>query len=166
VLYLTRRFDEARLYFDGVLESEPNNRSALYMLGLLHIQAGSYIKAVEFLKRLYALKPDLAAAPLGYAYARLGSNTDAWRMLSVLEDIGKHKYVPGVEKAIIYMGLGDNDKALRLFMQACQERVQSVPFIKIDPLFDSLRSDPRYNNLAECAKISSEHLPASTTSLR
>ena len=153
-LYLARQFDASLTHFEKILKSDPENKNVLYMLGLLYIQTGATVRAVESLEQLYQLKRDLAAAPLGYAYAKAGRGADAMAMLSALEEMGAQQYVSPVEKAIVYMGLGDYDNAFRLFTQACGERAQSLPFIKVDPLFDSLRSDPRYEALAGCAKVS------------
>ena len=75
------------------------------------------------------------------------------RMLDVLEEIRKQRYVPDQERALIYLGLDDKESAFLYFEQACKDRVASLPFIKIDPLFDSIRSDPRYPDLARCANI-------------
>jgi tetratricopeptide (TPR) repeat protein len=165
-LYLAKRFDSAQAFFEKILQADPVNRNALYMLGLLYVQTGATARAVESLERLYRLKRDLAAGPLGYAYARMGRAADAGKMLGVLEEMGEHGYVSPIEKAIIYMGLNDYDNAFRLFMQACDEKAQSLPFIKIDPLFDAIRSDPRYGPLAGCARVSGQYLPPSTVSSR
>jgi serine/threonine-protein kinase len=152
--YLARQYDRAIGHFRKILDSDPDNGNALYMLGLLYQQKGFYKESVESFEKLYSLNPELAAAPLGYAYARAGKKTEALKMLDLLEEIRKKKYVPDQELAIIYMGIDDRDKAFLFFEQACRDRAAALPFIKIDPLFDSIRADSRYADLARCANIS------------
>jgi hypothetical protein len=66
----------------------------------------------------------------------------------VLYDLSKKKYVPPVTMAIIYMGLGEKDKAFQWLEKSYEERC-SGPFddVKVYPILDPLRSDPRFADL-------------------
>ena len=154
VLYLAKEYDRAITLFLKLLDDDSNNKSALYMLGLLFQQKGWVEKSMESFERLYSLKPDLAAAPLGYAYAKAGRRDEALRLLDELKQIKRERYISDQELAIIYLGLDDKDNAFFFLEQACKEKAQSLPFIKVDPFFDSIRSDPRYAGLARCTKTS------------
>lgn len=57
-------------------------------------------------------------------------------------------------RAVVAIGMGDREHALDLLLQACQERSDSmIPFLKVDPLYDSLRSHPRFRELLRCANL-------------
>lgn len=46
-----------------------------------------------------------------------------------------------------HAGLGDRDKAMRLLNKAYEERSAEMPQVKVEPFFDNLRSDPRFQDL-------------------
>ncbi len=151
--YYARQYKEVANYFLNVLEIEPDNQNALYMLGCLHQQQGRYQESIDALEKVYAVDPDLAAAPLGYTYAKAGRKTDARRILEKLEEASKQKYVPAQEKALIYLGLDDKNQAFKLLDEACTERFASLPMLLIDPLVDDIRSDPRFIELKRRANL-------------
>jgi tetratricopeptide (TPR) repeat protein len=153
VLYLTGQYEKAFKHFDKMLESNPDSVNVHYMLGLLCNQKGLLEASIKSFEKVYSLNPDLGVGPLGFAYARAGRREDAYKMLYKLKEIEKQRYVSDQEKALIYMGLGDKETAFFYFDKACKERSAPLPFIKVDPLFDGIRSDSRYTLLAQCANI-------------
>ena len=60
----------------------------------------------------------------------------------------KTRFVPAAQIAIGYPGLGDRDAAFEWLERAYAERSQALNFLKMDPVYDSLRADPRYADLA------------------
>ena len=66
-------------------------------------------------------------------------------MLGQLNELSKHKYVPGDFRAVVYVGLGEKDKAFEWLEKSYEER-RAVD-LKADPAFDPLRSDPRWIDL-------------------
>ena len=102
-----------------------------------------YQKAVE----LSDGNPD-AAAWLAHAYASIGKRAQAQRILRDLEQKSKSSYVSPYTLATIYANLGDKDKAFELLERAYRERALDITFhIKADLRIDSLRSDPRFQDL-------------------
>ena len=80
----------------------------------------------------------------------LRGNTKATR--KILDDLtarSKHKYVPAFSFAILYLGLGDRDKAFDWLNQACQDRSTYLVYAKVAPLLDPMRSDRRFDRLLE-----------------
>lgn len=144
-LYFSRDYDKAAQYSEKLLEKDPNAPTALYMAAHVYIQKGQLEAAIGLLERI----PDksFAAAPLGYAYARYGRRGDA---LSILEKISKG---PAQERAIVYLGLGDKEQTFLMLKQACVDHHATFPFVFIDPLFDELRAEPRFVELAQCARM-------------
>jgi tetratricopeptide (TPR) repeat protein len=138
-----------------MLEKYPDDKGAIYALGLVFLQQKSYGKVIEMFRPLQANDKTLFAAPLNFAYAKSGQPGQARKILAELEEISQvdKDKVPHQEKAIIHLALNDLNKAVALFRESCSERFGTFPFIKIDPLFDDLRSDPRYAELLKCANL-------------
>src|SRR5207302_877740 len=90
----------------------------------------------------------LALSGLGYGYALVGRRAEAQKLLQELNDLSKYKYVPVVNLARIYVGLGDKDKAFACLEKSYDDRsIGGLTFLKVDPAFDPLRSDPRFQGL-------------------
>ena len=84
---------------------------------------------------------------LGHAYAVSGQRDRAQKVLVELKQLMKRRYVAPFEVAVIYVGLGDKDQTFEWLERAYQDRSHWLIWLKIDPRFDSLRSDPRYQDL-------------------
>jgi|SRR5215470_15478432 len=84
---------------------------------------------------------------LGHAYAVAGRRNDALNRLQDLSELAKSRYVPALYLASIYEGLGDKSEALSWLEKAAQERPDGLAFLRVDPESDSLRSDPRFQDL-------------------
>ena len=86
-------------------------------------------------------------AALGRAYALAGNRNEAERVLKELEDRAQQTYVQPVWVAVIHLGLGQKDQALDWLQRAYADRSGWLAYLKIDPMFDTLRSDPRFSDL-------------------
>ena len=84
---------------------------------------------------------------LGHAYAMAGRRADAQKVVERLNELSKQKYVPAWGSAAIYAGLGEKDKAFERLEKAYDERSLAPAGIKVNPVFDPLRSDPRFQDL-------------------
>ena len=84
---------------------------------------------------------------LGYAYAVAGRKSEALKTLAELQALAGRKYVPPHSFAYIYAGLGDKERAFEWLEKGYTGRDDSLTRLKTEPLFDSLRSDPRYTDL-------------------
>jgi serine/threonine protein kinase/tetratricopeptide (TPR) repeat protein len=151
--FFDKQYERAADHFKKMREKSPTNEDAIYMLGLIFLQWGAYDDAIDILRPLHAKNPTDVAAPLGLAYAKSGRQSQARKILAELEEISRQdkNRVPSWEKAIIHMGLNEMEEAFRLFRQACDERFATFPFIKVEPMFEGLRSDSRYGDLLRCA---------------
>ena len=102
-----------------------------------------YQQAVELSRR----NSDTTAG-LAHAYATMGKRADAEKILSELRRQSKGAYVSPYMIAVIYSGLGQNDKAFEYLEKAYQERSPDIAyFLKADLRVDKLRSDPRFQDL-------------------
>jgi hypothetical protein len=84
---------------------------------------------------------------MGYVLAKSGAHQKARDILKELEKQSKREYIPSLNFAQIYAGLGDNEQALAWLNKACDERSVWMTFLKVDPKFDPLRTDPRFQDL-------------------
>jgi len=86
---------------------------------------------------------------LGYAYAVAGRKAEADKVGDELNELSKQKYVSADEMAWVYTGLGEKNKAFDWLEKAYEERSISTSStaIKVNPIFDPLRSDPRWIDL-------------------
>ena len=91
-----------------------------------------------------------ALAYLGQAYARAGQRDEAQKILAHLREEAKSRYVSGYSIALMFMGLGDKEQAIDALEQAYREGAGNDLFtIRVDPMLDDLRGQPRFEALAE-----------------
>jgi serine/threonine-protein kinase len=153
IYYYEKQNDKAIRIFSLILQDDPVNRSAAYMLGLTYIQKGSYQDAAKLFEKFYENDHLYFAAPLGYTYGRLNRKADAQRILGELEELSENgEVIPPQEKAIIYLGLGDKEKAIELFRSSCKDRFGSFPFVLTESVFDDIRSTPEFIALENCVQ--------------
>jgi Flp pilus assembly protein TadD len=112
---------------------------------------GMYPQARQAYQSILAFAPHEPAllALLGHLYAVTGQKTAAREIISQLQEMSGSKYVPSVYVALIYIGLGDKDKAFAWLDKAYEERCDYLVYLPTDPMADPLRSDPRFASLLE-----------------
>jgi len=149
-LYHKRQYDQAIEQLRKTVEMDPNFPLARFFLGMAYEQKKMYEAAVaEFQKgsELFEGAP-IGLAALGHAYAVSGRAAEARKVLEELNQLGKRRYVSAYFIAAIYAGLGEKDQAWAWLEKAYEERASWLSNqVKVDPRFDSLRSDPRYQGL-------------------
>src|SRR6266704_852313 len=89
----------------------------------------------------------LILAMLGHAYAASGQRDEALQTLNQLTEISRQRYVSAYSVAMVYAELDEKDQALNWLEKGYQERATKMTFLKIDPFFDNIRSDPRFADL-------------------
>ena len=86
-------------------------------------------------------------AALGHGLAVSGKKAEALKIIRELQERSKREFVPSYSIATIYIGLGMKDEALQYLVKAYEEGSYYMIHLKVDPLLDSLRSDPRFTDL-------------------
>jgi Flp pilus assembly protein TadD len=84
---------------------------------------------------------------LGLMYGLAGRKGEATQVLNELLELNERRYVTPAALAYVYVGLGDKDRAFVWLEQAYQERSNYIAYLKVNPIVDSLRSDPRFADL-------------------
>jgi eukaryotic-like serine/threonine-protein kinase len=144
--YLARQYDQAIEQYRKTLELPAANPVFHSSLGYAYLQKSMYKEALAEFEKTPA-----GAVGLGYAYAVTGRRTEAQKALDQFNELSKKRYLPARNWAIVYAGLGEKDKAFEWLEKAYAERSLGGPFltlgIKVEPLYDPLRSDPRWIDL-------------------
>src|SRR4030095_11877947 len=118
-------------------------------IGEAMVQQGRYQEAITEIKRAVTLSADntRTVATLGRAYAVAGKKLEAQQVIYQLLERSKQSYVSPYYIALVYTGLGEKDQAFAWLEKAYEERESYFNLFKVEPVFDSLRSDPRYVSL-------------------
>jgi tetratricopeptide (TPR) repeat protein len=146
VLLKMGQYDEAIRIYKETIDLEPKFFWAYRDLGLALYEKHSFRDAIDALKKADAVSsgnPGVMAA-LGYCYAVLGETSRAQNMLDALKELSKRTYVPPYHIAAVYVGLGQNEKALEWLDRAYEDRSSWMNGIKVDPLFANLRGEPQF----------------------
>jgi tetratricopeptide (TPR) repeat protein len=147
--YYARRYDEAIAQIEKTVNLDPRFFIAYLWLGQAYEQKKMYAEAIStFQKGMTEAErhPQLLAS-LGRAYALAGQPDKAQKALDELREMSKRRYVSPYLIAVVYAGLGDKDQAFAWLEKAYQDRSFFLIWLKVEPCFDSLRSDPRFADL-------------------
>ena len=147
--YLTRRYDEAINAYQKAFEMDPNHFGGHLGLAEVYEIKGMHEEAINELQKAIAIggRTSAALAMLGHAYAASGKQDEAQEILAELDEVSKRAYVSSYDLAILYVGLGDKEKALEQLNKAYEDRAGWIIYLKVEPIFDPLRSDPRFADL-------------------
>jgi len=132
-----------------VLELSPNHTLARFCLALASMADGALDQATRAVEEVVALggRNALVLGALGLVYARSGRVSEAHELLEELIGLARVSYVSPLYEGWICMGLRETDKALGCFDAAIEDRSPVIPYLPVDPLYDPIRSDPRYHTL-------------------
>jgi tetratricopeptide (TPR) repeat protein len=90
---------------------------------------------------------------LGYALAKSGKQTEARAVLEELLKLSTERYVPSYNIALIYNGLGEREQTLAWLERAYEQRDARLIFLKVEPKWNNLRSDPRFVDLLRRVRL-------------
>jgi serine/threonine protein kinase/tetratricopeptide (TPR) repeat protein len=159
--YFEHRYDDAITQYKRTLEIDPGFWVAHHYMGLAYAKKGAHEAAIGQLRGLLespgegplkegAVEKDPeVAASLGFIYATAGKRSDAEAILERLKALSERRYVSGLYLAIVYAGLKDQEHALEYLNKAYESRHPGLVLIRVDPIFDDLRSDERFKQLVK-----------------
>ena len=149
--YFARRYDEAVAQLRKTLEMDPGYYYAHVDLGQVFAAQRNLDGAIGEYEKARALNDDpFVLGLLANAYGSAGKQAEALKILEELKEQSKQRYVQAFAFALVYLGLGDKEEALRWIERSYQDRAGAdIGFIRVDSLLDPLRGDPRFEALAE-----------------
>jgi TolB-like protein/DNA-binding winged helix-turn-helix (wHTH) protein/Flp pilus assembly protein TadD len=154
-LYYARRYEEAISHLRSVLQTSPKFPLAHLWLGRTYEQKGMFPEAIaEFEQAGTAMKdwPVIIAAA-GHAYGRWGHKSDATAALRRMNELTKEEYVTPYGIALIFTGMNDKEHAIHWLQNAYEDRSHWLIWLNLDPRFDNVRSDPRFQELLQRMKF-------------
>ena len=148
-LYYARKNELAIAQCKEVLDVHPDWPDAHAVLGLTYLQMGMIDEAASAFRRTHRLLP---ADPetlmlLGCSHAAAGRHKEALDVIDKLARFSNERYSSPHLIVWIYGVMGNRDKAFEWLERAYDHRSYSLAYLKVAPLFDPLRSDPRFAEL-------------------
>ena len=144
-LYYSRRYDEAIRHLDAVVAAKPGLPLALLWRGRA-VKISSGADALGDYRRTEELMRDwpVTKAAIGHVLGTMGDHVAAESALRDLYDLSKRRYVTPYGIALVHAALGDDEAAFEWLNRSIEERTHWLVWLKLDPRWDSLRSDPRF----------------------
>jgi TolB-like protein/Tfp pilus assembly protein PilF len=149
VLYFARQYDEAVAHLDAAIELDPANAGPLSWLGMVHIQQQEYARAEEALNKGLEAGSFVSrnTGALGYCCGVQGKREQALAHLERLSELAAESFVDPCFEAWVHVGIGDTDGAQAALERAYDQDANWLVALKVDPFFDDVRSDPRFEKL-------------------
>ena len=148
-LIMARQYDKALPLLQQALAIDPDFFPTHTVLGLLHQQTGKPDAAIEEYRKAYRLSGGniLQLANQGFVLGRIGRLAEAQQIITAMKQVSQSRFVPPYTFALVYTGLGNNDAAFQWLEKAYEVRDIGLIFLPVDPRWDSLRSDTRFQTL-------------------
>ena len=148
--YFARDYDRALALGRSTLEIEPQYWVVHLLLGMCHLRAGRPEQAVDEFRTANNLAgtATLPLAMLGAAYAESGRDTESQAAVEQLTTASRSRYVPAYQMAAAYSGRADREPVFHWLEKTYEERSEILSWLRIDPFWDPIRSDPRFDDLA------------------
>jgi tetratricopeptide (TPR) repeat protein len=147
------KYNDSLAQFKKALELDPSLAWLHSMVSWVYTRQGEYAQAIAESESLGAqIRPvttenQFLAAALGWEYALAGRRDDAGKVLRQLKELEAHDSADHYNIAIVYLGLGEKDQAFKSLERAYEQRSGSMAFLKSDPFWNDVLSDPRYHAL-------------------
>jgi TolB-like protein/DNA-binding winged helix-turn-helix (wHTH) protein/predicted Zn-dependent protease len=147
ILYDSRRYESAVKQCRSLLELDPKYDRALDLITTSYLQLGRYDEAVDVINRWGRDEGPWTWASRATVYSRLGHVEEARREVMKIEQLpdSRPDRVPTLLRA--YSGTGQKERLLDLLQKAYSEHSNAVVQIKVDPMYDPIRNDPRFRDL-------------------
>ena len=151
VYLYARRYDQARYHLTRAIAMNPTAEESYRVLGLTLTMNEQHDEAERVLREATGLPGagTYTQVTLAYALARAGKREYSETVAAELETKRAHDYVSPVELATLYIGLGDNQRALDWAERAYDERRGWMAYLNVHPILDPLRGEPRFQSLVK-----------------
>ena len=145
-LFCARRYDEAIEHLKKIIETEPNNGFARYYLAVAYVSKGMYDEALAAHDAANKITNESPGPFYAFALARAGKKDEARK---IIEDIKNKGDFSPAEFATAYIAVGKTEDAFALLERAYREGDPQLQYLRVDPHYDEVRSDPRFQDLVK-----------------
>ena len=147
--YLAHQYDRAIEQAQSTVDLDPNFAAARLILGEAYVQAGRSDRGLAELQSAASLSGSnpLYLAQVGVAYASAGRRTEALQVIAQLQTMSSNRYVSPYGLAQIYASLDDKEQTYRWLQAAYDDHAVWMTYLAVDPVFDRLRSDQRFQEM-------------------
>jgi serine/threonine-protein kinase len=167
ILIEARQFEEAVRHLRRMIRADPGYFLAHFHLGRAHIYEERFPQAIEALQKAAKLAPiPDCLAVLAYAYAKAGNNSKAKKCLEQVELLARTDDAPAFLLAVAVLGSGNRELAIAYLETAYKQRDWLMRLVAVEPGFDELRSDPRFNRLVQALHFPSNRPTSPVDSTR
>ena len=153
--YYTRRYEAAVYHLRRAIAMNPTSEDTYRILGLVLTQQGAYDEAERAFREAITLSPELSYATAGVAHvlALRGRRREAEALLAQLEARARDHYVSPVAFCIVHLGLRNTDQVFTWLERAYQDRRGWLTYLKVDPMLDVVKDDPRFAEFVKRMKL-------------
>jgi Tfp pilus assembly protein PilF len=145
---LQKHYERAIAQCHKAMDLDPSFFLPHFGLAWVYILQKNYAAAIEECRTAQAMETNpIIIGYLGFAYGKNGQQDKAMQMLTDLDQLAEKRFVTPFCQALVYLGMGDNGKAIDWFEKAYAERSIWMGWLKVQPMLDPLRSDPRFQAL-------------------
>ena len=142
LLYFSRQYDAAIAEYSKILEMDPDFALAHLHLGMVLTQKGAYSNALAEFERATPVGGLMPVVGRARTYALAGRKQDAEEILHALLEQSNRQFVPPYAMALLYVSLRDDERAIDWLEKGARDG--GAWFLKVNPPFDPLQSNPRY----------------------
>ena len=155
ILYFARQYDAAIEELQKTLQMDTTSNAPYLYLGMAYLQEGKSQEAIVALEKNSRISDTPAAdsLDLAYGYAVARQRQDSLKLLHQVMAEPNKTYMPALWVARVYTALGEKEEALTWLRKAYDERSPQLPFLNVDPRWDPLRSEPRFQDLLRRMKL-------------
>jgi non-specific serine/threonine protein kinase len=144
--YCQRQYDATIEICKHWLDVAPNNLRANELLAITYTEDGRYDDAIAICEKLAGFSGGSRAKPLlAYVYASSGQTDRAKQLFEEVNRSSETNLFFFAYKALLHTALHEFDQALELLNRLCDERFGPLFYVHLQPMFDPLRADPRFD---------------------
>jgi serine/threonine protein kinase/tetratricopeptide (TPR) repeat protein len=151
-----RKYEQARYHLDRAIAMNPTAEETYRIQGVVLTLEKNFPAAERVLREALALAAESSTyskVTLAYSLAAAGDRSLATEVAAELDEKRKTEYISPVELAIIQIALGNSERALDWIEDALNDRRGWVAYLRVHPIMDPLRGEPRFKALVERMKF-------------